>query len=361
MTTELPQKLIDEIEQAPASKRKKVEEKVMEEFENAKVNSGEAVGLIAAQSVGEQGTQMTLDTFHFAGVAEMNVTVGLPRIIEIFDGRKEISTPMMEIYLKKSFQKDVKDIAMDLKETSLNEVAKAFSINVVDLKVLVELDSSKMKIHKLTNTQVTKAVEKELGRAGTIKQTDDGFEIKIKEKDASLQSLYSLKEKIKDIYIKGIKGITQVLPVKKQDEFIIVTAGTNLKKILSMDFVDARTTTNDVFEIARVLGIEAARQAIMDEVSKVIESQGLNIDIRHIMLVADTMTVSGEIKGVTRYGVVSEKASVLARASFETPIAHVIGAALVGEVDHLNSVIENVMLNQPVPIGTGLPELRVKK
>jgi DNA-directed RNA polymerase subunit A" len=112
-----------------------------------------------------------------------------------------------------------------------------------------------------------------------------------------------------------------------------------------------------------VFGIEAARQAIIDEVFKVIEAQGLTVDIRHIMLVADTMCVSGGVKGITRYGVVSEKASVLARASFETPIKHIINAALTGEVDELDSVVENIMLNQPVPVGTGLPGLvtKVKK
>ena len=133
--------------------------------------------------------------------------------------------------------------------------------------------------------------------------------------------------------------------------------------MLQLPEADAyKTTTNNIFEIEQVLGIEAARQAIINEVFKVIESQGLNVDVRHIMLVADTMCISGSVKGITRYGVVSEKASVLARASFETPIKHIINAALVGEVDELNSVVENVMINQPVPVGTGLPDLvtRVK-
>jgi len=170
-----------------------------------------------------------------------------------------------------------------------------------------------------------------------------------------------MKEKVKDVYIKGIKGITQVLPVKRGEEFIIITAGSNIKDVFKMEEVDTtRTTTNDVYEIANVFGIEAARQAVINEVYKVIESQGLNVDIRHIMLVADTMCVDGDIKGITRYGIVSEKASVLARASFETPIKHIINAALVGEEDKLSSVVENVMLNQPVPTGTGLPGLLTK-
>ena len=152
-----------------------------------------------------------------------------------------------------------------------------------------------------------------------------------------------------------------MLPVKREDEFIIITSGSNLKEILQLPEVDpTKTITNDVFEIADVFGIEAARQAIINEVYKVIENQGLNVDIRHIMLVADTMCYSGSVKGITRYGIISEKSSVLARASFETPIKHVINASLVGEIDELNSVVENIMLNQPIPVGTGLPGLVTK-
>ena len=131
--------------------------------------------------------------------------------------------------------------------------------------------------------------------------------------------------------------------------------------MLQLEGVDGfRTTTNNICEIEKILGIEAARQAIINEVYKVIENQGLNVDVRHIMLVADTMCFSGQVKGITRYGVISEKASVLARASFETPIKHIINAALIGEVDRLDSVVENVMLNQPVPVGTGIPKLVTK-
>jgi DNA-directed RNA polymerase subunit A" len=121
-----------------------------------------------------------------------------------------------------------------------------------------------------------------------------------------------------------------------------------------------RTYSNDLHETIKYLGVEATRQLIIVEVEKVLESQGLDIDLRHIMLVADTMCQNGSVKGISRYGVVSDKSSVLARASFETPLKHLINASIVGEKDELNSVIENVMLNQPVPIGTGLPSLRVK-
>ncbi|MBI4450761.1 DNA-directed RNA polymerase subunit A'' [Candidatus Woesearchaeota archaeon] len=360
----LPPSLLAQLEEkCPAGKLKKVAERVYQEYVDAKVDPGEAVGLIAAESIGEPGTQMTLNTFHFAGVAEMNVTMGLPRIIEILDGRKEPSTPMMEIYLKSPYDKgkDIKALALRIKETRLGELIKEMTINVVDLKVDATLDMEKVKKHGLTLSQVGKAAEKGVREAKTTIK-DDVLSFKPKTKEGKLNELYKIKEKAKEAVVGGIKGIRQVLPVRRKDEFIIITAGSNLKAILDEEHVDTkRTITNDIHEIAQVLGVEAARQSIITEATKVVEAQGLNIDVRHIMLTADLMCASGEIKGVTRYGVVSEKASVLARASFETPIKHIINAALVGEVDPLNSVVENVMLNQPVPIGTGLPRLVQKR
>ncbi|MFH1064346.1 MAG: DNA-directed RNA polymerase subunit A'' [Candidatus Woesearchaeota archaeon] len=362
----IPNSLLDEVknqlpEKADEKKTEAVLQRVAAEYQAAKVDAGESVGLIAAESIGEQGTQMTLNTFHYAGVAEMNVTVGLPRLIEILDGRKNISTPMMEIYLNPPYNKgkDIKKIALSIKETKLGDIASEFSINIAELIVEIVLDEGKMEAIGLD----TSAVEKPLSKA--VKE----FEVKTKgnvvtiksTKDESLNELYKIKEKIKNVHISGIKDVYQVLPVRRGEEFIIITAGSNLKAAFDNEYVDAsRTTTNNVYEVLTVLGIEAARQAIINEVFKVIENQGLNIDKRHMMLVADMMCSSGEIKGITRYGVVSEKTSVLAKASFETPIKHIISAALVGEEDKLNSVVENVMLNQAVPVGTGLPGLITK-
>jgi DNA-directed RNA polymerase subunit A" len=361
----LPPKILEEIESlAPASKLKKVAEKVLEEYEIARIDAGEAVGLVSAESIGEPGTQMTMNTFHYAGVAEMNVTTGLPRMIEILDGRKNIATPGMEVFLKAPYSKgkDLREVALQLKETKLGEVASEYNMNIVDLVLEIKLDQKMMADLQTSVSEIAKAVEKGLTKDASVKASGETLQLKLKGKDEGLNSLYKLKEKVKDVYVKGVKGITQVLPVKRKDEYMIITSGSNLKKVIELDFVDSeRTTTNDVFEIQDVLGIEAARAAIVNEVFNVIETQGLNVDIRHIMLVADTMTVAGEVKGITRYGVVSEKASVLARASFETPIKHIINAAMKGEIDQLNSVVENVMLNQTVPVGTGLPGLAAKK
>ena len=364
----LPRKVIDDIQAnlpkgINQAKLKKIMYKALEEYENVKVDAGESVGIIAAESIGEPGTQMTLNTFHFAGVAEMNVTLGLPRIIEILDGRKQIKTPIMEIRLKAPYSKgkDIKEFALSIKETKLSEITTEFSISLVDSEIEVKLDKEKMKSLNLTNTNVVNSISKQL-KGFTIKDNKELIILKSRAKEEALNEVYKAKEKIKNIHIMGVKGISQVLPVKRNDEFIIMTSGSNLSEVLQIDGVDShRTTTNNIFDIQEVLGVEAARQAIIDEVFNVIENQGLNVDVRHIMLVADTMCVLGMIKGITRYGVVSEKSSVLARASFETPIKHIINAALVGENDTLNSVIENVMLNQPVPIGTGVPKLVTKK
>ena len=363
----LPKNILEEVEtnlpkNSSVAKVKKIIEEVDRQYQNAKIEAGEAIGLISAESIGEPGTQMTLNTFHFAGVSEMNVTVGLPRIIEVLDGRKTISTPTTEIYLEEPYSKgkDIKLIANSIKETTFKEVISEVSINIADSSIEVTLLKKKVQDIKLSVDDLIKILNKSV-KGYNIKENEGDLVIKTKGKDDDLNALFKLKEKIKDIYINGIKGITQVLPIKRSGEFVIITAGSNLKEILKLKYVDkSRTTTNNIFEIYGILGIEAARQAIINEIYKVIENQGLNVDIRHIMLVADTMTVSGVPLGITRFGVVSEKSSTLARASFETPIKHIISASLNGEVDHLNSVVENVMLNQPVPLGTGLPGLVTK-
>jgi len=341
---------------------KKILEKTLIEYTKMLVQPGESVGLVAAESIGEPGTQMTLNTFHFAGVAEMNVTMGLPRIIEILDGKKAIRTPMTEIYLKKPYNqgKNIKKLALSIKETKLNEVVSEFAVNIAESKIEIMFDEKKMESIGLEYPIIQKSINANFKELALSKKKNI-ITLKLNEKEKELNQLFKIKEKIKDIYVQGIKGITQVLPIKKESEFMIITAGTSLKKILELDFIDkARVISNNIFEIANILGIEAARQAIINEVYKVIQNQGLNVDIRHLMLVADTMCATGTIKGITRYGVVKEKASVLARASFETPLKHIFNASLIGEVDHLNSVVENVMINQPVPVGTGLPGLVTK-
>ena len=336
---------------------------VNEEYLSAMVDAGEAVGTVAAESIGEPGTQMTLDTFHFAGVSEMNVTMGLPRLIEVLDARKTISTEMMEVCLLPPYRQgqDIKKIAEKVKETSFKEYITQVVIDVLEATMTITLDKAKMDLVDATPEKLVKVLAKSLKGVALKTEGDAAIVVRSTAKGGDqLKAIYQLKEKIKDVYINGVKGIKMVLPVKRGEEYLIVTAGSNYKSILKIDGVDTtRTVTNNVYEIEATLGIEAARQAIINEIQKVLDNQGIELDIRHVMLAADTMTMSGHILGISRYGIVKEKPSVLARASFETPLKHIFNAATAGEIDYLNSVIENVMINQPVPLGTGVPKLVV--
>jgi len=363
----LPEKIIEELkekipENISEAKMVKIVEKVVEEYENMLVEPGESVGIISAESIGEPGTQMTLNTFHFAGVSEMNVTTGLPRIIEIFDSRRKIATPMMNIYLKEPYSsgKGIEKVASQIKQTFLEEIASEFYLNIAELSVEITLNNEIMKSLNLKTEDVVEAMKKGI-KGIKVKEKEDVLIVSKKIKEEGINELYALRERLKKIIVLGIKNITYVLPIKRGDEYVIMTSGSNLKEVLKLNFVDdERTTTNDIFEIQDVLGIEAAREAIVREVYGVMRDQGLTIDIRHIMLVADSMCSLGKVEGITRYGIVKGKSSVLAKASFETPMKHILQASLCGEEDRLNSIIENVMVNQPVPVGTGLPGLVVK-
>jgi DNA-directed RNA polymerase subunit A" len=197
---------------------------------------------------------------------------------------------------------------------------------------------------------------------------EKGFNVKgnesrltINVSELEFKAIYKLKEKLKSTIISGLKGISQVVVAKVDKDYVIRTAGSNLKEILEVKGINKdRVTSNDLHDVANVLGIEAARQTIINEIKLVIETQGLNIDGRHLKLVSDAMTVSGVVKGVTRMGIISDKASILARATFETPDKQFINATIQGGKDELTSVIENILLNQAVPVGTGLPGLLVK-
>ncbi|MEM4703312.1 MAG: DNA-directed RNA polymerase subunit A' [Candidatus Pacearchaeota archaeon] len=329
-----------------------------EHLKENEIAPGEAVGVVTAQSIGEPSMQMTLNVFHFAGISEMQISVGLPRLIEIFDARKNPSTPSMEIYLEKEFNNEdgAKKIAARIKEITLLDIAKEITIDFTNLKINVELDKEMLKNLNLTKEKIINSLQE---KHISVSKKENSLIIKSKSED--YKGIYRLKERLKKTTIVGVKGITQVLPVKRGNEYIILTAGSNLEEVMKIKGVDKeRTTTNNIYEIASILGIEAARQAIINEAIKVVEKQGIDINKKHIQLVADAMTSNGYVKGVTRVGIISDKSSILARASFETPIKHFVNASINGSSDYLVSVVENLILNQPVPIGTGLPGLLVK-
>jgi len=325
---------------------------------NEEMDAGEAIGVITAQSFGEPSTQMVLRTFHFAGVSEMQVTQGLPRLIEIFDARKKPSSPKMEIYLKSEFnnEKNARAFAERIKEVTVEDIASEVNLNFSDKKIELVLDKEGVKQSHISSKKIVESLNEFNYDA---KEKLNSISINVSNKN--FREIYKLKEKLKKTVISGIKGVTQVLIVKKDRDFVIITLGTNLKKILEMKEVHPdKIVSNDIHEVAKIFGIEASKQLIINEIQEVLNSQGLDIDKRHLKLISDVMTNTGEVKGVTRIGIIAQKASILARATFETPVKQFVNATIKGSKDKLSSVVENVILNQPVPIGTGLPGLTVK-
>ncbi|MBC7218978.1 MAG: DNA-directed RNA polymerase subunit A'' [Hadesarchaea archaeon] len=330
-------------------------------YYRALVEPGEAVGTVAAQSIGEPGTQMTLRTFHYAGVAELNVTLGLPRLIEIIDARKTPSAALMTIYLKEPYSKSkekAKAFAQKVELTTIEDLALQTEVDLINSVFIITLDRSRLQRKELTPSKIADI----LREIPKVSITVDGYKLRIKPESASLTELRRLVSRVRMTPLRGVKGITRVVVKMEGDEYVVYTEGSNLAEVLTMPEVDAtRTTTNNIHEIESVLGIEAARNAIINEAVKTLEEQGLDVDIRHIMLVADMMTATGEVNQVGRHGVSGEKASVLARASFEITTKHLLDACVHGESDRLDGIIENVIAGQPIPIGTGIVELVMRR
>lgn len=342
----------------PEETIRKILEGAKVKFRKHMMDPNESAGILAAQSIGEPGTQMTMRTFHYAGVAEINVTLGLPRLIEIVDARRIPSTPMMTIYLDKKIADDVdrvREIASEIEMTTLIDIAD-LETDIVNMKVMVYPEERKLRQKRITMEDIYKRLNSIRGIKGIVEQEDTRFQISSPE--PSFKKLQGIVDVMKNAKIKGIDNIKRAIIRKTGDEYVIYTEGSNLQKVLDVEMVDkTRTSTNCIQEIFEVLGVEAARNSIVAEASRTLEEQGLTVDIRHIMLVADLMTNDGDVKAIGRHGISGRKSSVLARAAFEITAAHLLHAAITGEVDYLDGVAENIIVGQPVTLGTGAVNL----
>ena len=415
--------------------------KVEEAYERAHIEAGEAVGTVAAQSVGEPGTQMTMRTFHYAGVAELNVTLGLPRLIEIVDARKKISTPTMDIYFEDEYKNDeefVRKLANQIGKSTINDILADYDIDYFNYKIVTVLDNEKIESRRLDIDDIISRVQKTFKKLEIINYGDDELieeeakdienvdsdveetdiakvdkvdetgmakadsdaeetamakadseedsetiqvsdeevqepsNINLKKSDENITLIFEpskrtirelrlLGDKVRDLQISGTKGIGKVIIRKDDAEWVLHTEGSNLGAIFKIEGIDkVRSTTNDIHEIEVVLGIEAARNAIVYELNRTLSDQGLTVDIRHIMLVADMMTSEGTVKSIGRHGISGEKSSVLARAAFEETGKHLLHASIRGEVDDLTGIIENIIIGQPIPLGTGSVSVTMK-
>lgn len=332
---------------------------INERYQNRKVDPKESVGIVGAQSIGEPGTQMTMRTFHHAGVAEIGVTQGLPRMIEIVDARKVPSTPVMEVHLEDDIKGDrdeAKKIASKLEITRLIDIAD-IDLDMAETRIIIRPNMDALAEQNIDIEDVVSKLRSKRKVAGDIEIKDNVIYITIEESKFSL--LHESVEQAKDTKIKGLKDVNRAIIRRMGDEFVIFTEGSNLEDCLKIDGVNVKnTSTNSPTEIYNVLGVEAARNSIIKEAKKTLNEQGLEVDIRHIMLVADMMTNEGDIKAIGRHGVSGKKTSVLARAAFEITSTHLLRAAIVGEVDRLDGVAENVIVGQPITQGTGAVQVK---
>ncbi len=368
----LPESILKEIEEIALREKLSEQElyafieECVKEYNNALVEPGEAVGMVAAQSIGEPSTQMTLRTFHFAGVREFNITLGLPRLIEIVDARKAPSTPITYIYLDEKHRYDeekAKEVARRIELTTIENVASEWELDYLTSTITIRLDPEMLADKGVTTKDVVKAINKIKGKKGRVK-IEDEYTVVFETEITDMSKLKRMLDRVRDLRLKGIKGIKKIIlkPIRTEDEkteYMLIAEGSNFSAILEVEGVDpTRTITNNIVEVAEVLGIEAARRVIIKEMQEVLSEQGLDVDIRHIMLVADAMTYTGQVRQVGRHGVAGEKVSPLARATFEVTVKHLTDAAIHGEVDQLTGVVENVIVGSaPIPMGTGIIEL----
>jgi DNA-directed RNA polymerase subunit A" len=391
--TELPRRLKDRvyaaIEEANGATKTEVEEivtGVVNRYEETRVDALDPVGTVSAQSIGEPGTQLTMNTFHFAGVAEIDVTQGLPRLIELVDARKTPDTPTMTVHLDGEYATDrekAREVVWQIEATKILALGNV-STNVADMQVTIDLNEDTLRKRWPTYDdvgEVAEEIQETIESNLKVATKRKGTKIAFGPEQPSYRELLQLVEELRDVVFKGIEEVTRVVIRKEEvddtegqrpsssrtesgdseEEFVLYTEGSAFGDVLEIEGVDTtRSTCNNIHEVHDELGIEAARETIINETNETLAEQGLDdVNVRHLMLVADIMTNRGTIQSIGRHGISGSKDSVLARAAFEVTVNHLLDAAVHGEVDDLNGVIENVIVGKPVSIGTGDVDLRM--
>ncbi|VDO23815.1 unnamed protein product [Heligmosomoides polygyrus] len=319
----------------------------------AVVEPGTAVGAIAATSIGEPSTQMTLKTFHFAGVASMNITQGVPRIKEIINAVKAISTPIITAKLVNcKDEKLARQVKARIDVTTLGEICDYIEeVNMPDNTfLLLKLSTKRIRILHLEITIVGKSMM-------VIRPPSES-------KFSKSITVQIMKQTLQRVVVKGLANVKRCVihaDEKHGDEYSIIVEGNDFRGVLSQPGIDGRFTNfNNALVVAeeiKVLGIEAARTCVINEIIGTMEAHGIGLDRRHVMLLADVMTYRGEVLGITRNGLVKMKESVLLLASFEKTMDHLFEAAFYSQKDPIHGVSECIILGIPISIGTGMFKL----
>uniref|UniRef100_A0A914IDK2 DNA-directed RNA polymerase subunit n=1 Tax=Globodera rostochiensis TaxID=31243 RepID=A0A914IDK2_GLORO len=338
------------------------------------VEPGTAVGAIAATSIGEPSTQMTLKTFHFAGVASMNITQGVPRIKEIINAVRSISTPIITVALAdEKDEKLARRVKARIERTTLGDICDYVEQVFLpdDLFVLVKLNTRRIRALQLEVT-----MDSIIGSICTAKLPVPRImfdQVRSVGKSMLLvrpvgspkcsitMYMHYLKYYLPSVVVKGLAGINRCVinaDEKRGDSFQLFVEGTNFKEVLALTEINGvRTKFNNPLVIAEVLGIESARGAIISEILTTMGEHGIELDRRHVQLLADLMTYRGQVLGITRDGLVKMKESVLLLASFERTIDHLYEAAFFGQQDRISGVSECIIMGTPMGIGTGMFKL----
>lgn len=368
---------VDQVYKISSTLVKEFLRQCLKKYERSKVEPGTAVGAIGAQSIGEPGTQMTLKTFHFAGVASMNVTLGVPRIKEIINASKVISTPIITAVLQNDEDERVaRMIKGRIEKTQLSHVVKyiedvfmehnAYIGMKVDWKTIerlrleLSIDEVAAAIVKAPKLKITtgdvRIVGEDTIHVAVLPQSPGtGKNATALENEVYYRSQL-LRRQLPNITVKGFPDIARaVINIKEKDnKKELLVEGYGLKDVMTTDgVVGHETSTNHVLENYSVLGIEAARASIINEIDTTMSSHGMSVDPRHIQLLGDVMTFKGEVLGITRFGLAKMRDSVLQLASFEKTTDHLFDAAFYMKSDSIDGVSECIILGQSMGIGTG--------
>lgn len=341
-----------------------------------KMEAGAPVGATGAHSIGEPGTQMTLKTFHFAGVASMNVTLGVPRIKEIMNGNKKISTPIITAKLDIDDNANTARVVKGrIEKTNLGQVAKSIKVVLTSrlATVVITLDMERIQdAHLNIDANVVKEsilqTKKTKLKPEHIKILDiKKLEVVPHDADRSKIhfQLHYLKNLLPSVVVKGIKSADRVVINKienkkmKTEKFELLVEGTGLREVMGIEGVDGpNTVSNHIHEVRDTLGIEAARESIVKEIKFIMKQHGMSIDIRHMMLLADVMTSTGQILGINRFGIAKMGKSVLMLASFERTADILFQASVRGRDDSIGGVSESIIMGIPIQIGTGMIKIK---
>ena len=355
----------------------------LRKYRGAVIEPGSAVGAVGAQSIGEPGTQMTLKTFHFAGVASMNITLGVPRIKEIINAAKTISTPVIRAELLDPYdESSARAVKGRLERTELGGICTSIS-EVIDLcECYIEIVLDRQRINDLHLDVNAYRVRSALLAQPKLKLqpadliVEDDVELKVlagrgaRDQNA-LFELHRLRQVLKTVVVCGIKDVTRAIITLKDDNeksdeekrsgqkcHKILVEGAGLQAVMGVKGVRGeQTRSTHIMEVEKTLGIEAARRTIVEEIADVMRHHGMDIDARHVALLADVMCFRGEVLGITRFGVPKMKQSVLMLASFEKTTDHLFEAAVHARTDSVAGASECIIMGIPIPLGTGIFKL----